>query len=123
MATLDKYSININPTTLKYYHDKPIEEPTNEIIMEEPTNEPTTPMTTPTDEPATEPPTPTTSNDNFDEEQDKVGESLRAHELTLILELSEITDEDKSRIQKYLKRRKNKRKRTLVREIRDKFNV
>ena len=42
-------------------------------------------------------------------------------ELTLILEQREITHEDMTRIQKYLKRKKNKRKRTLIREIRDNF--
>ena len=98
-----------------------IEETPNEPTKPTQTDEPTTPTTAPTDEPATEPPTPTTSHDNLDEEQDEEEESMTAQELTLILELNEITDEDKSRIQKYLKRKKNKRKRTLIREIRDKF--
>ena len=46
---------------------------------------------------------------------------MSVQELTLILELREITYEDMTRIQKYLKRKKNKRKRAIIREIRDKF--
>ena len=205
MQTLAKYNININPKTLKYYHDTKHEEittplklePTLEPIIEqqatqeqlepmpyieatgeqtqqdedeelteaieqEPEAIPTTethrmiatmikeysknyivvmedkPMTeeeeihlqdaknylsfwsrdktTNEEEPPTQPPTPTHTNESGEWE-----ETMTAEELKQILEQDEITDEDKNKLTIYLRKKKNKRKRNLLREIRDKF--
>ena len=49
---------------------------------------------------------------------------MTADSLKYILTQSEITDEDKHRLTIYLgKKNKNKRKRNLLREIREKFNL
>ena len=61
-------------------------------------------------------PTPTTTNESGEWE-----EPMTAEELKNILEQDEITDEDKNKFTIYLRKKKNKRKRTLLREIRDKF--
>ena len=60
-----------------------------------------------------EPPTPTIANESSDDE----GESMTAAVLNKILGQDEITDEDKERLKIYLRKKKNKRKRNLLREI------
>ena len=69
-------------------------------------------------EPPTEPPTPTTTNENIDEDE---GDNMTAEDLKRILEQDGITDEDKQKLTIYLRKKKNKRKRNLLREIREKF--
>ena len=64
-----------------------------------------------------EPTTPTPTSDSGEWE-----EAITTEELRKIFEQDEITDEDKHRITIYLgKKNKNKRKRNLLREIREKF--
>ena len=64
-----------------------------------------------------EPTTPTLTSDSGEWE-----EAMTAEDLKRIFEQDEITDEDKQKLTIYLRKKKNKRKRNLLREIRDKFN-
>ena len=190
MQTLAKYNININPKTLKYYHDTKHEEITNTLKLEpkqeatreqQPTQEPREPIpyieafekppqAQPEPEPEeeeedilteaieqepekiptteahrmmanmikeyakeyieqmkeepetptpTEPPTPTPTQTNESEEWD---ESMTAETLKEILERGAIHGDEKSKILLYSRRRKNKKKRILIKQIRELFN-
>ena len=68
-------------------------------------------------EPPTEPPTPTITHESSEDE----GESSTADELKRILEQDEITDGDRERVKIYLRKKKNKIKRNILRQIRTKF--
>ena len=57
-----------------------------------------------------------------DKQSDEYEESMTSDMLRSILEQYAISDEDKHRINLYSKRKKNKKKRALIRAIRERFN-
>ena len=63
-----------------------------------------------------EPTTPTLTSDSGEWE-----ETMTAEDLKRILEQDEITEEEINKLAIYLRKKKNKRKRNLLREIREKF--